>query len=270
MLTSVHTAAGYNKQAGTPAVLTNLTLTRVRYPIAEIGSGDCVFSAYIGYVTFDAEPAVIPGTPPDSVVNTIVLAPKYGGAAAQSLTFTGPRGYSSDRVRNPTSSWMPFLDPTLEYCATITSFGNGDVARLALKSKAVCARVQEISLPGAGDDASADAPTTSGSGETAGDAGTATRPPPTVPFVAACPAPAPTAGIALRARQGFCSPALDDRPAALRPIYKGVSVGHHEIYCTLPGGDRVLAGTYELQAWTHPDLIVLPGPDGHPTLGRPK
>jgi serine/threonine-protein kinase len=89
------------------------------------------------------------------------------------------------------------------------------------------------------------------------------------PPAATRPAPAPTAGITLRARQGFCSPSLDDRPAALRPIYEGVSVGRHEVYCTLPGGDRVLAGTYELRAGTHPDLIVLPGADGRPTLGRP-
>jgi hypothetical protein len=88
--------------------------------------------------------------------------------------------------------------------------------------------------------------------------------------VAARPAPAPTAGITLRARQGFCSPLLDDRPAALRPIYEGVAVGRHDVFCTLPGGARVLAGTYELRAGTHPDLIVLPGPDGRPTLGRPQ
>jgi len=90
------------------------------------------------------------------------------------------------------------------------------------------------------------------------------------PPVAARPALAPTAGITLRARQGFCSPSLDDRAPALRPIYEGVSVGRHDVYCTLPGGPRVLAGTYELRAGTHPDLIVLPGPDGRPTLGRPQ
>ena len=83
--------------------------------------------------------------------------------------------------------------------------------------------------------------------------------------------PAPTAGTALRARQGFCSPSLGDRPlGAIRPIYEGVAVGRHEVYCTLPGGERLLAGTYELRAGTHPDLIVLPGADGRPTLGRPQ
>jgi hypothetical protein len=86
----------------------------------------------------------------------------------------------------------------------------------------------------------------------------------------AAPLPPPTAGITLRARQGFCSPSLDDRPPALRPIYEGVGVGRHDVYCTLPGGARVLAGTYELRAGTHPDLIILPGENGQPTLGRPQ
>jgi serine/threonine-protein kinase len=92
----------------------------------------------------------------------------------------------------------------------------------------------------------------------------------TTPPSAAPAAPAPTAGITLRARQGFCSPSLDDRPPALRPIYESVAVGRHDVFCTLPDGERVLAGTYELRAGTHPDLIVLPGPDGRPTLGRPQ
>jgi hypothetical protein len=95
-------------------------------------------------------------------------------------------------------------------------------------------------------------------------------PPPAPAPVAPRAAPAPTAGITLRARQSFCSPSLDGRPPALRPIYEGVAVGAHAVYCTLPGGERVLAGTYELRAGTHPDLIILPGPDGRPTLGRPQ
>jgi serine/threonine-protein kinase len=97
-------------------------------------------------------------------------------------------------------------------------------------------------------------------------------PPPPVVVEAPPPAPrpAPTAGITLRARQGFCSPSLDDRAPALRPIYEGVPVGRHQVFCTLPGGTRELAGSYELRAGTHPDLIIVPGPDGHPTLGRPE
>ena len=99
----------------------------------------------------------------------------------------------------------------------------------------------------------------------------AETPAPAIPPPAPRAPPALTAGITLRARQGFCSPSLDDRPpGAIRPIYEDVAVGRHEIFCTLPGGERMLAGTYELRAGTHPDLIVLPGPDGRPTLGRPQ
>jgi serine/threonine-protein kinase len=94
-------------------------------------------------------------------------------------------------------------------------------------------------------------------------------PPPPAP-VAVAPPPAPTAGITLRARQGFCSPSLDDRAPALRPIYQGVSVGPHKIFCTIPGRGRELAGTYELRAGTHPDLVIVPGLDGRPTLARPE
>ena len=66
--------------------------------------------------------------------------------------------------------------------------------------------------------------------------------------------------------------AVARRPAARRcgPSTRASPSGAHEVYCTLPGGARVLAGTYELRAGTHPDLIVLPGADGRPTLGRPQ
>ena len=40
------------------------------------------------------------------------------------------------------------------------------------------------------------------------------------------------------------------------------------IFCTTPGGGRVLVATYELRAGTHPNLVIVPGPDGKPTLGR--
>jgi hypothetical protein len=82
--------------------------------------------------------------------------------------------------------------------------------------------------------------------------------------------PLPTAGITLRAWQGFCSPSLDERPPGLHPTYEGVPVGLHDVYCTLPGGPRVRAGTFELRVDTHPDLVVVRGADGHPTLGRPQ
>jgi hypothetical protein len=157
VLTTVHTAPGYDKQLGTPATLKSLKLTRVRHPLAEIASGDCLFSEYVGYVTFDADPAVIPGTPQGSVVNMITVAPKHGGGAVQGRSYTGVRPYSGVPVGvlQP-SSWQPDLDPTLEYCASISSFGFGDLARLSVVSNTVCARVEEVSLPGAEGDVGAD------------------------------------------------------------------------------------------------------------------
>jgi hypothetical protein len=148
-LTTFHTAAGYDKQQGTAAVLKSLTLTRVRHPVSEIGSGDCVFSEYIGYISFESDAAVIPGTPAASVVNTIDLSPKNGGAAPQARTFTGATPYSGTPVGTITDfgAWYPYLDPTLEYCATITSFGYGDLARLPSRSNTVCARVKEVVSP---------------------------------------------------------------------------------------------------------------------------
>jgi hypothetical protein len=152
-LTTIRTAAGYDKQPGTPATLKSLTLTRVRYPISEIGSGDCVFSEYIGYISFESDPASIPGTPADSVVNTITLRPRYGGAADQSRTFTGATSYTGEPAgalsSAPSSEWLPYLDPTLEYCAGIRSFGYGDIARLPVDSNVLCVRVNEVSPPGA-------------------------------------------------------------------------------------------------------------------------
>ena len=82
--------------------------------------------------------------------------------------------------------------------------------------------------------------------------------------------PTPLADITLRAWQGFCSPSLDERPPALRPIYRNVPTGAHQIFCTLPGGARVAVATYELRAGTHPDLIIVRGADGQPALGRPQ
>ena len=73
---------------------------------------------------------MIPGTPDESVVSTITLAPRHGGAQAQSFTFTGPfKGFPAftDAYSLPsTAAWKPDLDPTLEYCVSVSSFGFGD------------------------------------------------------------------------------------------------------------------------------------------------
>ena len=44
-MTRFTTAAGYDKAEGTAAVLNAVHLWRVRYPVADIGSGNCVFDA---------------------------------------------------------------------------------------------------------------------------------------------------------------------------------------------------------------------------------
>jgi len=157
-VTTLTTAAGYDKAQGTPANLKSLSLLRVRYKLSDIAAGRCVFAEYHGYIMLDADPAVIPGTPPASVLTTVTIAPPHGGAATQSLTFTGPNtfiggGPGSDYYPTSQPTWNPDFDPTLEYCASMSSIGYGDQSRLALVSNTVCARVMEVAVPGAGDGA---------------------------------------------------------------------------------------------------------------------
>jgi serine/threonine-protein kinase len=92
-------------------------------------------------------------------------------------------------------------------------------------------------------------------------------PPVTTPAAAAPPA---EGMLTLRASHGFCTPSLDDRAGGLRPVYEHVPAGPHRIFCTVPGGARQLAGSYELRAGTRPSLVIVPGPDGKPALARPE
>ncbi|HET6284685.1 MAG TPA: serine/threonine-protein kinase [Polyangia bacterium] len=96
---------------------------------------------------------------------------------------------------------------------------------------------------------------------------------PPAPVPAAVPVPAlvtPTASLTIRASQGFCSPSMDDHPAKIRPVYEGVAPGVHRIYCTLPGGEKHLVGSYDLRPGTRPNLAIIPGPGGKPVLARPE
>jgi MYXO-CTERM domain-containing protein len=180
-VTTLTTAAGYDKAQGTPANLKSLTLVRVRYKLSDIAAGQCVFAEYHGYVMLDAEPAVIPGTPPASVVSTLTIAPRHGGAAPQSFTFTGPNAFAGggplpDNYPSSQPTWKPDFDPTLEYCAAISSFGYGDLSRLAVVGNTVCTHVTEVAVPGAGDvvDGGPDASSgTSSEGGTIPDSGAA-------------------------------------------------------------------------------------------------
>jgi hypothetical protein len=92
------------------------------------------------------------------------------------------------------------------------------------------------------------------------------------PAVAERAANAPaTASVVLRASQGFCEPSLDAHPPSLRASYDNVAAGTHEIFCTLPqGGPKVRVATYDLRPGTRASLIIVPGVDGRPILGRPE
>jgi len=149
-LTRFTTASGYDKAQGTPPQLRSLELWRVRYPLSEISSGNCVFAEYHGFIRFDYDPASIPNTLPESTINSITLQPKTGGSS-QVFYFTGNTGYEGqspvpdDHLFGP---WRPEVDPTREYCAWLTASGDGDLARLPMQSEQLCTSVVELSNAG--------------------------------------------------------------------------------------------------------------------------
>lgn len=151
-LTRFRTGPGYDKTQGRPAVIRSLRLWRVRYPLSEIQSGNCVFAEYHGFIAVDYQPAEIPNTAPAGVVHTFSLRPQHGGLEqtmvyAEETPFLGlpPTGEHP----TPIGAWHPDLDPTRAHCLTITAFGDGDRARLAVTSNVVCADVVEVSATGA-------------------------------------------------------------------------------------------------------------------------
>jgi len=151
-LTHFTTAAGYDKLPSVPAKPHSLELWRVRYPLDEIASGNCVFGEYRGYIRIDYDPASIPNTTPAGTVYSISLAPKTGGTA-QTFYFTGDdlfKGKSPEPDPHALDRWQLELDPTREYCATITAFGDGDLARLPTVSEPICASVGQLSSSDAG------------------------------------------------------------------------------------------------------------------------
>jgi hypothetical protein len=149
----------------------------VRYPVSEIGAGGCVFAEYHGFVELDWDAALVPATGADAVVYKIWLAPKTGGLV-QSFTFLGGQHFAGHAPVSPSYMpsmiWSPDLDPTREYCATITAFGYGDRARVELRSEQRCAPVAQLCEEGAADCSSTaiDAGVATDSGP-AGDASTA-------------------------------------------------------------------------------------------------
>ena len=151
-VTRFTTAAGYDKTQGTAPVLRALHLWRVRYPVADINSGNCVFAEYHGFITVDYDPATVPNTASSSVVHTFQLAPKNGGSG-QTFIYVGNTPFAglapAGAYPLPTGDWQPELDPTRPYCLGISAFGDGDIARLPLASQSVCADVVQLSAAGA-------------------------------------------------------------------------------------------------------------------------
>ena len=160
VLTDFTTAAGYDKAAGTAPNLRNFHLWRVRYPVADIASGNCVFAEYHSFITVDYDPATIPNTEPASVVQTFALVPQTGGAQ-QTFVYTGSDPFTGlapvGDYPSPLGEWQPDLDPTRVYCLAISAFGDGNLARLPVSGNQLCASVTQLSAAGA-----APAPGTSG------------------------------------------------------------------------------------------------------------
>lgn len=174
VLTSFTTGPRYDKEPGTPAAPKSLRLWRVRYPLGEIGSGNCVFSEYVGFISIDWDPASVPKTTPENTVYALTLAPKTGGAP-QTLFFTGGEPFqgAAPTGAHPNITmadrWHPELDPTREYCARVAvAFADGDQARGIPTSENVCATVTEIDATGTGPGAG---------GAPASDASAADEPP---------------------------------------------------------------------------------------------
>jgi hypothetical protein len=151
-LTRFTTAAGYDKAQGVAPVLRGVRLWRVRYPLAEINAGRCVFAEYHGFITVDYDPATVPNTPAASVIHTFQLTPKTGGST-QTFVYAGATPFAghepTEEYPTPTWNWHPDLDPTREYCLSLSAFGDGDLARLAVLGQSACAEVVQFSVQGA-------------------------------------------------------------------------------------------------------------------------
>jgi len=151
-VTRFTTAAGYDKVEGVAPIARRLQLWRVRYPVSDISSGNCVWAEYHGFLTVDYDAATIPNTEPASVLHTFHLAPKTGGSA-QTFNYVGDAPFAglapSGDHPLPLGLWQPELDPTREYCLTISASGDGDIGRPRLDSQPVCATVTQLSASGA-------------------------------------------------------------------------------------------------------------------------
>jgi hypothetical protein len=151
-LTTFSTTTGYDKSAGTAPALRTLRLWRVRYPVADIASGNCVFAEYASFLTVDYAPATLPNTSPGSVIQTFQLAPDTGGNL-QTFVYTGDTPFTGlapvGAYPVPLGQWQPELDPTRRYCLAVSAIGDGNLANLGTGSNRVCADVVQLSATGA-------------------------------------------------------------------------------------------------------------------------
>jgi len=152
VLTDFTTAAGYDKAAGTAPNLRDVHLWRVRYPVADIASGNCVFAEYQTFITVDYDPATIPNTEPASVVQTFGLVPQTGGAQ-QTFVYRGADPWKGlapvGDYPLPLGDWQPDLDPTRVYCLGMSASGDGNLARLPVPGNRLCTNVTQLSATGA-------------------------------------------------------------------------------------------------------------------------
>jgi hypothetical protein len=151
-VTRFTTASSYDKTEGVAPVLRAVRFWRVRYPVGDIASGNCVAAEYHGFLTVDYTAATVPKTPASSVIHTLHVAPMNGGSE-QTFVYVGATPFKghepTEAYPTPTWLWHPELDPTRPYCMTISAFGDGDMARTSLQSQTVCAEVVQLSAAGA-------------------------------------------------------------------------------------------------------------------------
>jgi hypothetical protein len=157
------TTAAAGATGGTAPVAGKLRLWQVHYTEGA-PSHACAQQDHEGYIDLPYTPGSIAGTPPDEVINVVTLGPKAGGQK-QTFVFTGSKPMLLTRVWSsfgpgvveeslaefPSpifSPWKPTLDPTLEYCATLTIFGRNDQEGAPLTSETVCAPVTRLATDG--------------------------------------------------------------------------------------------------------------------------
>jgi hypothetical protein len=153
-LTRFTTAAAYDKPMGVAPRIDRLRLWRVRYPVAQIDVGGCVFDQYHGYIDVDYQDGTVPGTPADEVIGTLSLLPE-NGTFAQTWVFAGGRfeGHTPEIPEGGTpqpqsATWRPELVPDRRYCVTLQQEGRNDLAILPLRSNTACAEVINLDLSG--------------------------------------------------------------------------------------------------------------------------